>query len=136
MTRFALFACAALIISAPAMADEFGSRFGNTSPYALQNTFDTAKEDMAGIGPEDLNDISPAAGDEMDVDTQDTDDLSDVPIDEDDASGDITADGETAPAEGAEAVTEEATPAGEIDETATPDVEDEADEEHPVEQDQ
>lgn len=63
---------ATMLISAPALADEFGSRFGNTSPYALNNTLDNAKRDMQGIGLEDLNDasglnqITPASGEEDD----------------------------------------------------------------------
>ena len=54
--------------AAPVMADEFGSRFGNSSPYALQNTFDKAQQDTEGFGLDDLLDIEPAAGgEEMDA---------------------------------------------------------------------
>lgn len=47
-------------------ADEFGSRFGSSSPYALQNTIGNAAKDVSGMGPEDLNTITPAAGAESD----------------------------------------------------------------------
>lgn len=46
-----------------AFADEFGSRFGSSSPYALQNTLGKATDSLNGIGAEDLNTITPAAGD-------------------------------------------------------------------------
>lgn len=48
-----------------AHADGFGSRFGDTSPYALNNGFGKALDDSKGIGLEDLAKISPAAGGEQ-----------------------------------------------------------------------
>lgn len=61
----------ALIISTPAYATEdgFGNRFGNSTPYALDNTVNNALDDSQGLGVEDINDlinIEPAAGDEID----------------------------------------------------------------------
>ncbi|MCD8497566.1 MAG: hypothetical protein LRZ85_05470 [Alphaproteobacteria bacterium] len=47
-------------------ADEFGSRFGNASPYALGNTMGKASDSASGMGMDDLNTITPAAGDELD----------------------------------------------------------------------
>lgn len=48
--------------SSAALADSFGPRFGQSSPYALQNTFDRAQRDSMGFGADDLNDLAPAAG--------------------------------------------------------------------------
>lgn len=48
-------------------ADEFGSRFGDSSPYALGNTMGKATDSTAGIGMDDLNTIAPAAGPEAEV---------------------------------------------------------------------
>lgn len=56
----------ASFLSVPALAaDEFGQRFGNNTPYALNNDIDSAVSDTAGFDMGDLNDISPASGDEM-----------------------------------------------------------------------
>lgn len=54
-------------------ADEFGSRFGNSSPYALGNTMGKASDNVNGMGLDDLNTIAPAAGDEQDVVTPEED---------------------------------------------------------------
>jgi len=46
-------------------ADNFGNRFGNSSPYALENNVGNAIADTQGFDTDDLNDlnaISPAAG--------------------------------------------------------------------------
>ena len=59
---------ATTVLAAPAIAaDEFGSRFGNSSPYALDNTVGDAINDTAGLDINDINDVAniePAAGDE------------------------------------------------------------------------
>lgn len=56
---------AASFLATPALAaDEFGSRFGDTTPYALNNGVEAAVADASGIDMSDLNDITPAAGDE------------------------------------------------------------------------
>lgn len=53
-----------------ALADEFGARFGNSSPYALNNTLGNATNNVSGMGPEDLNIIAPAAGAETDPEAE------------------------------------------------------------------
>ena len=66
MTKYVslLSAAAFLTLSAPSVqADDFGNRFGNTAPYALNNGFGKAMDDQQGIGAEDLNRMEPAAGD-------------------------------------------------------------------------
>lgn len=42
-------------------ADEFGSRFGNSSPYALGNTLGKASDSAGTMGMDDLNTVTPAA---------------------------------------------------------------------------
>ena len=68
MKKILTLALATTILSASAMAaDEFGSRFGESSPYALDNTVDDAIADTNGFDMNDINDlnaIAPAAGDE------------------------------------------------------------------------
>lgn len=86
----------ATFISAPALAmDEFGSRFGNNSPYALDNDLDSALEDVAGFDIDDLNDISPASGNGDDEHAHDDasdhdseEDVHDDEADEQDAEDD------------------------------------------------
>lgn len=42
-------------------ADEFGSRFGDSSPYALGNTVGKATDSATTMGLDDLNTITPTA---------------------------------------------------------------------------
>lgn len=71
MNKILTLALATTILSVPALAaDEFGSRFGENSPYALDNTVGDAVADTDGIDMNDINDlnaIAPAAGDETEV---------------------------------------------------------------------
>jgi hypothetical protein len=64
-----LFITTALMIASPVVyaEDGFGKRFGNSTPYALDNNVNNALDDTQDIGIEDINDlvnIAPAAGEE------------------------------------------------------------------------
>jgi hypothetical protein len=62
-----------------ALADEFGSRFGTSSPYALQNTLGKATDNLNGIGLEDLNTITPSSGSPDEDTAKDTDAKDETP---------------------------------------------------------
>lgn len=64
MNKLTLILAASFLATPALAADEFGSRFGDTTPYALNNGVEAAVADASGIDMSDLNDITPAAGDE------------------------------------------------------------------------
>ncbi|MFP4314465.1 MAG: hypothetical protein ACLFR0_09100, partial [Alphaproteobacteria bacterium] len=61
--RFLPLLMTATFFVTPALAvDEFGQRFGNNTPYALENDIGNALRDTSGFDLDDLNDIAPASG--------------------------------------------------------------------------